>query len=438
MNIIRNQLFISEDYRLNDGLIEFESETIQKNLQRIKQSAIIALVGDYGSGKSTALYNAQLADDNPNHKWLQFDAWRYPERKGLWDGLVIEIAKQLGQENTTTRKVDGNKSIIGKWGGMIGETFSQFSEYLPKAELNKIELDNEVTQKAAKLTGKAQEIFGRSPVKRIYEMERILADILMSTPETRIYLVAEDIDRSGADGLHFLETLNFFIKNNEQIKKSGKIIIVIAPIATANYVESQSSYYKCVDVAFQFTPKVKSAEKFIQNVFSDTALGGNVQPYLSNVEAFVIGLFENTSYQMNIRKLKYIIRQTQIRYEEMCDFYDSVDWRAVLIFEAMKEIKTSQNPEKTLYDKAVLGQSQINEASIFTGLLLTIHEPHESIFTYRYANRKNPEDRQLNPNTQQYKFIEYIKQHHGDTSVWIGASEDGFGRKGYIAEYYRR
>lgn len=437
MSIIRDQLYISEDYRINEGLIEFESASLKDDLNKVRQSAVVAIVGDYGSGKSTALYNIQQGDTTS--KWLQFDAWRYPERKGLWDGLVIEIAKQLGQDKKTTRKIDGNKSLFGKWGGIFNETFSQFGEFLPKNEVGKIEIDPAIAEKATKITQKAQDVFGRSPVKRVYELERILADILVSIKEERVHLVVEDVDRSGADGLNFLETLSFFVKHNEQIKRSGKTIVVIAPIATKNYEESKDSYYKCVDIAFSFAPKVKSATEFLKQVLTDEALGGTARPFLDNLNMFVIGLLESTKYGINVRKLKAILRQSAIKYETLNDAYENVDWRAVLAFEAMKyatddSIATSQ----TVFQRRVAGHSQLPQKDVFTGLLMTIHEPSEPIYTYRFNNRRLPEDRIFNPRIQSYKFLDYRPHSHGHTSVWMGQDESGFEKRGFVAEYYRR
>lgn len=429
MNIIRDQLYISEDYRINEGLIEFESASLEDSLKKVRQSAVVAIVGDYGSGKSTALYNIQQSDTAS--KWLQFDAWRYPERKGLWDGLVIEIAKQLGQDKKATRKIDGNKSLFGKWGGIIGETFSQFGELLPKAEISKIEVDPSIAEKTTKITQKAQEVFGRSPVKRVYELERILADILVSIEEDRIHLVVEDVDRSGVDGSNFLETLNFFVKHNEQIEESGKKIVVIAPIATRNYEESKDSYYKCVDIAFHFTPQVKTAKEFLEHVFTDEALGGENHPYLDNLNTFVAGLFESSSYGMNTRKLKAVVRQTVVKYETMNEIYENVDWRAVLVFEAMKYVAADN--VQSYFQRYALGHSQLSEKTIFTGLLMTLHKPDQSIYIHSF-----PEGRALNSNIQSYKFLAYNPQSHGPASVWMGQDESGMRTRGFIADYYRR
>lgn len=117
MEIIRDPKLIREDYKVIDSLIEFELNQLESEVFQIEDTAVTALIGSYGSGKSTALYNLQNKDKDKDHIWFQFDAWRYPERKGLWDGLIIELAKQIGTSKKTLRKVDGNKSLLGKWGG---------------------------------------------------------------------------------------------------------------------------------------------------------------------------------------------------------------------------------------------------------------------------------------------------------------------------------
>lgn len=176
------------------------------------------------------------------------------------------MAKALGSEKKTIRKIDGNKSLFGKWRGVLNEAFSQFGEFLPKVEADKIQLDPKIADKTAKVSTKAAEIFGRSPAKRAYELERILADVLVSVKEQNIFIVAEDVDRSGTDGIHFLETLNYFIKNNQQLKESDKKVIVIAPVAKRTYFDEKESFYKCIDIVLHYELEVKSAAR-LSNIF---------------------------------------------------------------------------------------------------------------------------------------------------------------------------
>ena len=433
IELIKNTSLLREDYRLNEGLIEYEVDLLAGEIAAIDESAIVALVGDYGAGKSTSLYRIRENDTDDSHRWLQFDAWRYPERKGLWDGLIIEIAQQLGLEKKVTRKIEGNKSLIGKWGGVIGEAFTQFGDFLPKTDVAKIEVDPKVAVRAAKISQKAEEIFGKSPAKRAYELERILADVLVSIKENVIYIIVEDIDRSGSDGVNFLETLNYFIKNNEQLKGSGKKMIIIAPIGKAAYSKEIESFYKCTDLVLDYRPSVKSAEQFVKSIFTSDALGGNSVIYINNISAFMAELLSTPGYDMNIRKLKAIIRQVNQRYKSLSSRYKNVDWRAVLVIESMRAIHHSSSPEKSLLDGA-MSSSGVSGGTMFAALLYTIYTPNQPIFTYKYANSDKKEDRLVNPNALSYRFTDYDGQ--GDVSVWQAHSWDDRSPKGYMADYY--
>lgn len=444
MQIIKDMKYIREDYKVNEGLIEFETNRLKSELLQVEDSSIVAFIGGYGTGKSTTLYNIGLEDGDADHRWFQFDAWRYPERKGLWDGLIIELAKQVGVERKAQRKLDGGASIIGKWGGIVDELFSQFGESLPTVELDKITLNPKVAEGVAKVGEKASSILGNSPAKRAYELERILADVLVSVKEQTIYIVAEDVDRSGPDGVHFLETLNYFIRNNEQVINSGKTIVVIAPISDKVYADpdKRDSLYKCIDIFIEYKPIVKSSAKFIKSIFTDEALGVDPQngtlTQLENIEDFVNTLLEISSYQINIRKLKLIFRHTNQRYLELLKTEKNVDWRAVLIIEAMKIAEDGPNGSLLLSSTSRNGRVVIRRGTIFSALLGTIHKANQSVFRYEYANDRSRENRELN-STLDYESLNYREQ--ANTSVWEGYARrtgSSISREstGYIADYY--
>jgi hypothetical protein len=437
MKLLNDAKYIREDYRVNDSLVEFATDKLSDELNQIEESSIVALVGAYGTGKSTTLYRANINDKDINHKWFQFDAWRYPERKGLWDGLIIELAKQIGIEKQTERKIDGNKSIIGKWGGIVDEFFGQFGDSLPTVDVSKISFDPKIANGVTKVSNKAAEIFGRSPAKRAYELERILADVLLSVNEKVIYIVAEDVDRSGADGIHFLETLNYFLKNNEQITGSNKKIIVISPISDKAYKDEvlRESLYKCVDLFIEYKPSVLSSKKFIESIFTKEALGVHVESgklnYVASLEEFVNALLETKEYQINLRKLKLIFRHTNQRYSELLNSQVNVDWRAVLVIEAMR-IALNKNQNITVLE-TYLNAEEIGYKNIFSALLTTIPNPSESLYRYKYLNDRSMKNRTLYA-PYNYEFITYTEQ--ARTSVWETWSHDRQDESGYIADYY--
>ncbi len=432
VKIFRDLRLIEEDYRVNEGLVEFDSERLKIDLAAIEQTAVVALVGDYGAGKSTALHNIAKEASDKDSLWLQFDAWRYPERKGLWDGLVIEVAKQLGTEASISRKVDGNKSALGKWGSIVGEIFVQANEVLPDIKIADKLIEGRGASKVAKVASRASELFGRSPAKRAYDFEQILADLLIGVDSNTVYIVAEDTDRSGRDGMNFLETINFFLKNNKKLVESDKKVIVIAPVGTDHYRVNKQNYYKCVDIALRYEPTVKSVDKFIDAVFSDELLSTDDGMLMTNLVEFVSEILSSKSYDVSIRSLKAILRQSYQAYSRLLATEKNVDWRAVLVVEAMRSIQYRN--DITLLDHAN-STGAIAGGSIFSGLLLTIHEPKSPLITQRIAGQYEKTDRLINKRAQSYTFAEYTAQ--ADSSVWLGVAKDGFSTRGYIADYYK-
>lgn len=65
-----------------------------------------------------------------------------------------------------------------------------------------------------------------SPAKRTFEIQKILLEQFSNIPEKKLFIIIEDIDRSGDSGIYFLETLSHFLKN----EKIDKKIICIIPI----------------------------------------------------------------------------------------------------------------------------------------------------------------------------------------------------------------
>ena len=88
---IKNDNLLAEDHHIDD-LFDLESEKIKISgkLESINRSSVLGYIGKYGSGKSTLLY--QIFKDKDN--FIEFDAWKYPDRKELWKYFVLEIDKK--------------------------------------------------------------------------------------------------------------------------------------------------------------------------------------------------------------------------------------------------------------------------------------------------------------------------------------------------------
>lgn len=396
-DFVRDHSLLKEDYRVTGGFAEFTHADIEKRIHALNKTCVLALVGPYGSGKSTELnrIRGRLADEEV--EWLQFDAWRYPERKGLWDGLVIEAAKQLGQDKQARRSIDGHASALGKWGGVVPEILAGVGKLIPDKMLmwvgdkvGRADIADQANGKSEDIAGAgkvaakvADNLFSKSPAKRVYEFEQILTDMLLSVKQSKIVIVVEDVDRSGPDGINFLETLSFFLSNNERLNEK-KTIIAIAPISEVSYRENLEAYLKCVDYIEQFAPRIGHLDDFIEQVFGlgmhpdqSRAPEGITIPlplFQQQLKDFLEDLFREFGSQMNMRKLKLIIREASSNYKiQQADGF-TPDWRMTLCVQSMKYLKDlaqdKDNPP-TYYD-VFMPDGSIGRKSYFARFITAI------------------------------------------------------------------
>ena len=127
---IKNYDLIQEVCQVED-LLDF-SETVSsfsKKLDSIERSSIIGLVGPFGSGKSTMLYQLQC-ERKDSDIWINFDAWKYPDRKDLWEGFVLDFAEQIGSKKKILGKVEG-KDVKSKAIDVVSNLGKGLSMWLP-------------------------------------------------------------------------------------------------------------------------------------------------------------------------------------------------------------------------------------------------------------------------------------------------------------------
>lgn len=387
-DFISSHKLLREDYSV-EALVDFDFTNLRDRIYSINDSGIIAIVGAYGSGKSTALHQVKISDD-ANSVWLRFDAWRYPERKGLWEGLIIEVARQLGEEKSALRSLDGHKSIAGKWGGAVAEAFEQIKAFIPHDALGLIKDGQSTGAAASKVGSKIADLFEKSPAKRAYEMERILSDLLLSVASQDIFLVVEDIDRSGDDGVNFLETLNYFLKNTPALEE--KNVIVLAPMSNRSYEENVDAYIKCVDYFEFFVPRIKSMDGFISAVFDPRLFGTDParrKRSFQQIKDFLEGLYREFP-DMNTRKLKLILRNASLVYRQQVQDGLSPDWRITVCIEASKYLPKHWGHTElavgSSYDQ-FLKDGHVHASSFFAKFLCTLISERTGLYQEEYDER---------------------------------------------------
>lgn len=114
---------------------------------------------------------------------------------------------------------------------------------------------------------------GKNQLDLIYEILKELLIELCSSKEKVMYLVIEDIDRSGDRGIFFIETLNYFLKKIVQEQQESQTNIVklkvIVPISNDNYEKDKQSYLKSLDFLYAFNPNKYDFSAFVRALFLD-------------------------------------------------------------------------------------------------------------------------------------------------------------------------
>lgn len=329
-SFIKNLDLLEETHEVED-LLDFS--TIQKKfraeLLQIKKSSLVGLIGAFGIGKSTMLH--QLASEKVKDElWIQFDAWKYPDRSHLWEGFVLDVADQLGKRSEAAKKIDG-KSAKSKIFDIATDVLSLITDKLPNLNF----LD------------KFTELFSRSPAKRIFEIQQILKGLL-EREIRRIYIVIEDIDRSGDRGIYFLETLKQFIR----VSNLSNAIIAIVPINDQGFRENKASYLKSLDYTHRFETGNIDFGNFIKTIFDVNSFDPK-SLWVDHLNFILKNLLDNK--KATIRELKNIIRNANLKYVCLSENIRArLDIRILILFGAIKHFE----------DKII---SRINDCYQITG-----------------------------------------------------------------------
>ena len=240
---------------------------------------------------------------------MVFDSRKFPERKELWDGFVLSVTANIMHNKY--------KEISDKI-----ENKERTNEILEMAE------QIPLLSVASKIIKKIINGDGGSWVKRIDEYQKLLEEIIKKVAINReytkwsevynnIYIILEDVDRSGQEWIYFLETLNNFIKSLD-IDVIHSRIICICPIAEENLEANFQKYLKVFDYYDFFKPYINTVN-FIDNLFNKKVLTKEQKPIvLKLINSLLLEEPKNT-----MREVKFIFRTAYSHYLET---KKDVDW----------------------------------------------------------------------------------------------------------------
>lgn len=359
---IKDLRLIEEDCKVDD-LLDFSKEikSFSKKLDTIEGSAIIGLVGKFGCGKSTMLYQVQKEREK-TELWVNFDAWKYPDRRDLWEGFVLDFAEQIGNKKKVQKKIEGKSNFDSSLEFVKG--IASFVPYLDniKGFIN---------------------IFKSSPATRVFEIQAIMKEMIDKS-EKDIYIVIEDIDRSGDAGIYFLETLKQFIRSCAQDNK----VVAIVPIGDENYEgKLRESYLKCLDYKEDFMPKFGGLEKFVDTIFDAEIFADNWAIPKSgrkstgpNRKSLLISFLERLVIDsINIRELKAILRKANIAYIRQTNDGLLPEFRLNILVESAKYIPSGIE-KKEFYYELFTSKLRIPANSIFATCIFCMYNDRDSLY----------------------------------------------------------
>lgn len=293
MELFVNKNILEEDYRVED---KFDFSRLVQSygqiIDRISTNSVIGIVGKFGSGKSVLLY--LLSQEFSQYNWIHFDAWKYPERKELWEGFVLDFARQINPNLfvSTKERIDGTKLSATK---QLLSTVSQGLDWFVPG---------------VGIIEKFSYFLKSSPAKRVDEIQEILIELIEKISKD-ICIVVEDIDRSGDKGIFFLETLRNFIKENKLKHK----IIIICPIGEKQFNDELDSYGKTLDYVYNFTLEKIDLTNFLKEIFHEKIQEDNL--LIPQIEY----LFQISIKQFNltIREIKKILRKVDIEFLKLSE-----------------------------------------------------------------------------------------------------------------------
>lgn len=326
---IKNGQLLSETSKCTDLLNRDQNITdFSEKIDKIHWSAIWGFIWNFWVGKSTLINNVKeyRVVNEENEKRIEFDAWKYPDRKNLWEWFVLDFAKQVDDKifEKIKKEIDWEQNKDKET--LLKTFWSALWTFLPWWNI----------------VSNLSHFFKSSPARRVFEIQDIFIKLIEKIEEQRVVIVIEDVDRSWDAWIYFLETLKQFISNNN----FWKDILVIVPMWTNEYYENIDSYLKPIDYFDFFEPKKPNLENFIKNVFIDE-IAENERLFWP-LKDFLEWLFEYYAKNINFRKLKLILRKANQNHILMYWKYNEsfeLDWRLNIIFESAKYIEHNEEKE---------------------------------------------------------------------------------------------
>ena len=371
-SFIKNDKLLMETPKIQDLFnLEEQINSFSSLLDSIDKSGSFGFVGGFGTGKSTLIENVKQKriERKKDEIWVEFDAWKFPDRKDLWEGFVLEFARQIDKKTfeTARKEIDGeDKNDIKALIGIVSKGVNMF---LPGAGIIK----------------NFNHFFKTSPARRVFEIQEILEEIIKKQKKD-IFITIEDIDRSGDSGIFFLETLKQFFDN---VNIDNKLVAIV-PIANDKFETKKESFLKCLNFVEYFDFSNIKMVNFVEEIFEDEFIRDELSK--NQIISFLEVVFDVYN-DMTPRMLKFILRKANFNFKRQVDNKLEPDFRTTIIFEFSKYLKKGETG--TLYFNLFKRNNTVTRGSIFSKSLFMILENAQNLYV-DHDGKKSIPDSDLN------------------------------------------
>lgn len=339
------------------------ARNLYNNLKSTSTPTVTTLVGEYGTGKSVLLNEVKKLTDESKAKnrpkWIFFECWQYPDKRDLWEALIIELVaeiedKELDEEANPYSDIGGWRSKLSGFlsdaknalATVLGVALVYWLVFSTAPDETKDVLMALSTAVALILLASIQILVkpqNKSAVSRLSDYKQELEETLLKH-DGPLYIVLEDVDRAGELGRRFFETVSHFVKEDKFAKKNIKVVVPVAGIDDADKKLLHDSIDKASDNILYFKPAF-NCDKFITEVFSKEFLDESTKRLLISTINPLVGR------SVSVRKMKHLLRNALVKHKRLHSKEFESHLAICIAVEFSKHMKSSIG-SSTIYSQA--------------------------------------------------------------------------------------
>lgn len=327
-DIVKNPELLKESNRDFDFFdFSIYAKNLLKSLKAYSTPTVTTIIGGYGTGKSVLLNEVRKLTTQSKTKypakWVFFECWQYPDKRDLWEALILELVEQINGKEKRNQMLH-SYSDIGTWrdwmARYLNKTGAAIASIVAVSIIMWFIADDNVRAPlvpiatafilvlvaSIELLTKPE---SKSTVSRLSDYKSELEKTLKNHKGS-LYIVLEDVDRAGELGRRFFETVSHFVKDDMFLRKDIKVVVPIADIDDNKNKALRDSVDKASDNVLHFNPRY-NADEFIEEVFDASFLDEPTRQLLSSIIHPLLGR------SVSVRKMKHILRNAIVKYQRL-------------------------------------------------------------------------------------------------------------------------